>query len=597
MVQRHHDADLGGRQRALRGAVPRHLRGRSRVFFTTQEPLAGADTDTNGDLYQRSGGTTTLLSTGPAGGNGAFKPIFRGASADGTRVFFTTEEQLVAADTDSAGDVYERSGGTTTLLSTGPAGGNGAPDASFRGTSNDGSRVFIETSEQLVASDTDNAIDVYERSGGTTTLLSTGPGGGNGARDALVKAWSAGGTRVFIQTAEQLVGSDTDNALDVYERSGGTTTLLSTGPGGGNGPVDALLQDVSDDGSRVVFGTAEGLVGSDTDGRIDLYERAGGTTTLLSTGPAGGNGNFDAFFSAASKDGGRVFFETAEQLSGDTDAFPDVYEREAGTTTRLSFGTSGGNGAQTAVFTGASEDGYRVWFASAEKLASTDTDAGTDIFEVRPTASYPRPKGATPMKVPLVVAYDQCTSPNRLHGPPAFGGGGPNPSCNPPQPASDFLTVGTADSNGQPAKSSGFALLDTVVGNPSTPADEADVRMTLDLSDVRTQGTLADYTGELQVNVTLRMIDKYNGSTPVDAATVSGFIASFPATCAGTPDTTVGSTCAANTTADALVPGSAVEGVRTIWQVSQVEVLDGGSDSTAATNPNTPFMRQGIFVP
>src|SRR6185503_7735405 len=127
-------------------------------------------------------------------------------------------------------------------------------------------------------------------------------------------------------------------------------------------------------------------------------------TTLLSTGPAGGNGSFDAFFSAASKDGGRVFFETSEQLSGDSDVYPDVYEREAGTTTRLSFGTSGGNGAQTAVFTGASEDGYRVWFATAEKLASTDTDVRTDIFEVRPTASYPRPKGATPMKVPLVVA-------------------------------------------------------------------------------------------------------------------------------------------------------------------------------------------------
>ena len=136
-----------------------------------------------------------------------------------------------------------------------------------------------------------------------------------------------------------------------------------------------------------------------------------------------------------------------------------------------------------------------------------------------------------------------------------------------------------------------------MVGDPTTPADEADVRMALDLSDVRVQGTLADYTGELQVNVTLRMIDKYNGSTPVDAATVSGFIASFTATCTGTPDTTVGSTCAANTTADALVPGSAVEGVRTIWQVGQVEVLDGGADGTATTNPNTPFMRQGIFIP
>ena len=224
-----------------------------------------------------------------------------------------------------------------------------------------------------------------------------------------MKAWSAGGTRVFFQTAEQLVGSDTDSALDVYERSSGTTTLRVDGTGGRQRRLDALLQDVSDDGSRVVIGTAEGLVGSDTDGRIDLYERAGGTTTLLSTGPSGGNGNFDAFFSAASKDGGRVFFETGEQLSSDTDVFPDVYEREAGTTTRLSIGTGGGNGAQTAVFTGASEDGYRVWFASAEKLASTDTDAGTDIFEVRPTAAYPRPKGATPLKVALVSAYDPCT--------------------------------------------------------------------------------------------------------------------------------------------------------------------------------------------
>ena len=136
-------------------------------------------------------------------------------------------------------------------------------------------------------------------------------------------------------------------------------------------------------------------------------------------------------------------------------------------TTRLSFGSSGGNGAQTAVFAGASDDGYRVWFASAEKLASTDTDIRTDIFEVLPTASYPRPKGATPFNAPLVVAYDQCSSPNRLHGPPAFGGGSPNPSCNPPQPASDHLTVGTPDANGQPSRSSGSVRFDTVVASPA----------------------------------------------------------------------------------------------------------------------------------
>ena len=40
-----------------------------------------------------------------------------------------------------------------------------------------------------------------------------------------------------------------------------------------------------------------------------------------------------------------------------------------------------------------------------------------------------------------------------------------------------------------------------------------------------------------------------------------------------------------------------VEGLRAIWQLGPVEVLDGGADGSASTTPNTPFLRQGIFVP
>jgi RTX calcium-binding nonapeptide repeat (4 copies) len=103
----------------------------------------------------------TLVSTGPAGGNGSRAALFRGASADGTRVFFTTDESLVSADTDAQTDVYERAGGQTTLLSTGPAGGNGAAHADFEGLSADGTRAFIETDEPLVSADTDSAEDIY----------------------------------------------------------------------------------------------------------------------------------------------------------------------------------------------------------------------------------------------------------------------------------------------------------------------------------------------------------------------------------------------------------------------------------------------------
>ena len=99
------------------------------------------------------------------------------------------------------------------------------------------------------------------------------------------------------------MSADTDTALDVYERAGGQTTLVSTGPTGGNGAFDAFFAGASADGTRVFFGTAESLVSADTDTTVDVYERAGGQTTLVSTGPTGGNGIFDAFFGARRRTG------------------------------------------------------------------------------------------------------------------------------------------------------------------------------------------------------------------------------------------------------------------------------------------------------
>ena len=130
-------------------------------------------------------------------------------------------------------------------------------------------------------------------------------------------------------------------------------------------------------------------------------------------------------------------------------------------------------------------------------------------------ATHPRPKGATPLRVSVVPAYNQCAAPNRTHGPPlAF------PSCNPPVQSSTAITVGSPDANGAAANSEGFVKLEVIVGVPGPP-DDSDVGITANVTDVRCKaGTTAcgsanaadgaDYTGGLQGNATIRITDHFN---------------------------------------------------------------------------------------
>lgn len=159
----------------------------------------------------------------------AFDAFVAGTSGNGTRVFFQTFEPLVAADTDARHDLYQRSGNTTTLISAGQVNGNGAFDATFTGASADGSRVFFGTAEPLAAGDTDSGFDIYERSGATTTLISAGEVNGNGPFNAFFAAASSDGSHVFFETDEQLGIADVDDSTDVYERALGETSLISSG--------------------------------------------------------------------------------------------------------------------------------------------------------------------------------------------------------------------------------------------------------------------------------------------------------------------------------------------------------------------------------
>ena len=192
-------------------------------------------------------------------------------------------------------------------------------------------------------------------------------------------------------------------------------------------------------------------------------------------------------------------------------------------------------------------------------------------------------------------AFAECTAANDTHGPPLA-----SPSCDPPVQESSFLTIGTPDANGAAANSSGFLKETVVLGNLSTPADEADVNLTLSIKDVRKQTDLTDYTGELGAELLVRITDKNNGSLVPggsDPATVQDLTISFTVPCTAVNNPHVGATCETATSADAVTPGVVAEGRRSIWQEGQVRVMDGGLDGLYSTPDNTEFETSGVFAP
>jgi hypothetical protein len=205
---------------------------------------------------------------------------------------------------------------------------------------------------------------------------------------------------------------------------------------------------------------------------------------------------------------------------------------------------------------------------------------------------YARPKGATPVYVPLVIAYNPCASSNGVHAAPLNYG-----SCYPPVPRSAYLTVGTPDANGEEANAIGSLRYAVVPGNPSTSADEADVALSFNMTDVRNQSDLVDYTGELWAATSVRLTDR-TAAAPTIPLTVADFSFAFAVPCAATADAGRGSACSLTTTAEAVIPGSVPEQSRAIWQLGQVRVQDGGADGIGSTtDDNTTYLNQGLFVP
>jgi hypothetical protein len=165
----------------------------STLLFATNVALLVGDTDTAADVYRydAAGDDLVRISASSGGGDSGNDPanatIPRGEevfpaqgpnplSLDGEHAFFLTTEALLAEDENDEADLYEWSGADLGLISPGVSENGRA--ITYEGASADGSSVFFETRQSLVAEDDDGGEgDLYAaRLGGGFPSLPVPPG-------------------------------------------------------------------------------------------------------------------------------------------------------------------------------------------------------------------------------------------------------------------------------------------------------------------------------------------------------------------------------------------------------------------------------------
>jgi NHL repeat len=328
------DGSAGGGRRGIFEWIENAIsQDGSRVFFSSPA-------DPGGDpaaLYVRENGATTLIDP---------SAVFRGANADGSKVFFTGGGQLKSYDVDS---------GTTTLLSADNEPDDGTSNIALGliGFSDDGSRVYFAAQSQLVDGEaTASGPKLYLWDEGTVKFITRTSGADPEMWRELVdekadrRYVTPNGEALLFVSRDPLTGYDNRNpdcssgaCMEVFLYDAGDEELVcvSCDPSGApptgnatNGAFSFLAEDarhVSDDGSRAFFASPDPLVPEDVNGKIDVYMWEDGEVELISTG----RHTEHSAFADASPSGDDVFFTTSERLVGwDQDDTYDLYDARVG---------------------------------------------------------------------------------------------------------------------------------------------------------------------------------------------------------------------------------------------------------------------------
>lgn len=139
------------------------------VVFVSRFALLGTDVNSADDVYLRTSDTQPyrLISVNDGGAQGNAQSQEPSATPDGSAIVFASNaSNLVAADTNSASDIFLRSTvlGQTRRVSIASDGSQGNGASSRPAISMDGRVVaFVSAASNLVSNDTNGGTDVFVR--------------------------------------------------------------------------------------------------------------------------------------------------------------------------------------------------------------------------------------------------------------------------------------------------------------------------------------------------------------------------------------------------------------------------------------------------
>ena len=406
----------------------------------------GTPLDTNNGSYGPYFGAKSPTSSGEGS-------VYQAISSDGQTVFFEAAPASGGPLTLDArtGDF---GGGTATAPTTVEIAARGT----FVGASEDGSKVFFVTTQNLTASDNDNTSDLYEYAfdapaGKRYIDVSAGglgdpaPGAGaevlagefeNGSVGGSMVAIAPDGSHVYFHASSQLTTFPNGNG-EHASPSGGTFCYdTETGETKYVAPsVENIGAQTTPDGRYLIFTTTAHLSPEDTNGGRAVYRydfqtgevtwishAAPGFTMLdegnnatlapreeIHNGRIGAMAYYEDARRAISENGEYVIFESTEKLQADdANGANDVYLWHDGTVSLISDGTNPAGVTEPPSMSGTGSD---IVFATTSTLVGQDKDELQDIYDARIDGGFPAP---TPEPS---CAADACQGPQSSS--PSFG--------------------------------------------------------------------------------------------------------------------------------------------------------------------------------